>query len=106
MPQPVPLQAVPNQTTQIVLANQNCQINVWQTPNGLFMDLLVNDAPVVEGVICQNMNRIVRDLYFGFIGDFVFQDTQNATDGDDPVYTGLGSQFLLLYLSPAEAGDT
>jgi hypothetical protein len=103
MPQIVPVQAEPSQTTQIVLANQNCQINVYQTPVALFMDLLVNDAPIVTGVICQNLNRIVRNLYFGFVGDFAFQDTQGA---DDPFYSGLGSRFLLLYLSPAEASDT
>jgi uncharacterized protein DUF6983 len=100
----VPLQPVPNQTTQIVLANQSCQISLSQTPFGLFMDLLVNDAPIVLGVICQNQNRIVRDLYFGFVGDFGFVDTQGL--GADPDYTGLGSRFVLFYLSPAEAGDT
>jgi hypothetical protein len=97
----VPLQPVPNQTVQIVLANQNCQINVYQAPAGLFMDLLVNDEPIVLGVICQNQNRIVRDLYFGFVGDFGFVDTQGL--GADPDYTGLGSRFQLFYLSPAEA---
>lgn len=108
MPQVVPLQPVPNQTTQIVLASQSCQINVYQAPAAIFMDLLVNDAPVVEGVICQNLNRIVRDLYFGFIGDFVFEDTQpDPLNGpSDPSYSGLGSRFQLLYLTPAEAGDT
>jgi hypothetical protein len=95
----VPLQPVPNQTTQIVLANQNCQINVYQTPAGLFMDLLVNDALIIGGVICQNLNRIVRSLYLGFSGDFVFADSQGA---DDPNYSGLGSRFQLVYLTAAE----
>jgi hypothetical protein len=103
MPQIVPLQPVPNQTTQTVLANQNCQLNVYQTPFGLFMDVRVNDAPIVLGVICQDMNRIVRDLYFGFIGDFAFKDTQGL--GADPTLDGLGSRFLLLYLTETEAGD-
>jgi uncharacterized protein DUF6983 len=97
----IPLQPVPNQTTQIVLANQNCQISLSQTPFGLFMDLHVNDAPIVLGAICQNQNLIVRDLYFGFVGDFGFVDTQGL--GADPNYIGLGSRFLLLYLTPAEA---
>jgi hypothetical protein len=99
MPQIVPLQAVPNQSTQIVLAGQNCQINVYQAPDALFMDLLVNDEPVRLGIIAQNLNRIVRESYLGFSGDFVFQDTQGS---DDPVYTGLGSRFQLVYLSMAD----
>jgi hypothetical protein len=103
MPQIIPLQPVPNQTTQTVLANQNCQLNVYQTPFGLFMDVRVNDAPIVLGVICQDMNRIVRDLYFGFIGDFTFKDMQGL--GADPTFDGLGSRFLLLYLTETEAGD-
>ncbi len=104
MAQTVPLQPVPNQTVQIVLAGQNCQITVFQSPDALFMDLFVNDAPVKQGVICQNQNKIVRDLYFGFDGDFEFVDQSGA--GEDPSYEGLGSQFLLVYLTAAEAADT
>lgn len=99
MPQIVPLQAVPSQTTQIVLANQNCQLRVYQTPAALFMDVSVNDDLIIRGVICQNLNRIVRSLYLGFVGDFVFQDSQAA---DDPSYSGLGSRFQLIYLSTAD----
>ena len=100
----VPLQPVPNQTLQIVLANQNCQINAYQTPAALFMDLLVNDQPIILGQICQNLNRIVRLLYRGFSGDFVFNDTQPDPDSGpaDPSYSGLGSRFQLIYLSAAD----
>lgn len=104
MPQVVPLQPVPSQTLQIVLGNQSCILNVYQSDAGLFMDVLVNNAPVKEGVLCQNLNRIIRYLYFGFVGDFEFVDTTGA--GEDPDYSGLGSRFQLLYLTPAEANDT
>ncbi len=103
MSQPIPLQSVPNQTTQVVLANQSCQINVYQAPTALFIDVYVNDAPIRVGMICQDRNRIVRRLYLGFVGDFIFVDTQGTID---PVYTGLGSRFFLIYLSALEAGDT
>jgi hypothetical protein len=99
MPQQIPLQPVPSQTLQVVLANQSCTINVYQAPNCLFMDLLVNDEPVRAGIIAQNLNLIVREAYLGFSGDFVFQDLQGS---DDPVFSGLGSRFQLLYLSAAE----
>lgn len=95
----VPLQAIPSQTVLVSLGGQSCQINVYQRRFGLFCDLLVNNVPIITGVICQNLNRIVRDVYLGFIGDLVFIDNQGLTD---PVYTGLGGQYSLAYL---EADD-
>lgn len=91
----VPIQAVPSQTLQVVLANQSCVLNIYQQPAALFMDVYVGNDPIILGVICQNLNRIVRSLYLGFIGDFWFADQQGS---DDPVYTGLGSRFVLQYL--------
>ena len=72
----IPLQPIPNQTLQILLNGQNCQINVYQSPSFIFMDLYVSDVPIKVGSICQNLNPIVRRLYLGFIGDLVFGDTQ------------------------------
>jgi hypothetical protein len=95
----VPLQAVPNQTLQAELNSQACILNVYQTAYGLFMDLYVGNALVVCGVICENLNRIVRSRYLGFSGDLVFVDVQGMPQ-QDPVYTGLGSRFVLVYLPP------
>ena len=103
MPTIVPLNVNPNQTLTTGLNNQACQIDVYQTNNGLFMDLSVNNGLIIAGVLCQNLNRIVRNAYLGFIGDFVFYDTQGDADPD---YTGLGTRFLLVYLSPAELAET
>lgn len=97
--QTVPLRAIQNQTTQIVLGGQSCVVHVYQTDYGLFLDLSVNDGPIIAGVICQNRNRIVRSRYLGFSGDLTFDDTQGS---DDPVYTGLGIRFFLLYWTAAE----
>ena len=90
---------VPSQTFTVNLANQACQIDLQQLSTGLYMTLAVNNTVIIQGVICENLNRIVRDLYLGFIGDFVFFDNQGTSD---PYYTGLGSQFSLVYL---EASD-
>jgi hypothetical protein len=97
--QTVPLKPIKNQTTQIVLGGQSCVVHVYQTDYGLFLELSVNDEPVIAGVICQNRNRIVRSAYLGFSGDLAFDDTQGTAD---PVYTGLGSRFLLLYFPASE----
>jgi hypothetical protein len=98
----IPLQSVSNQSVNVGLANQLCQLNIYQKSTGLFFDLLVSSAPIVSGVICLNLVKLVRRLYLGFIGDFVFFDSQGNTD---PVSTGLGSRYLLAYLSPSDLGQ-
>ncbi len=95
----IPIIDEPSQTLKAKLAGQNCVINLYQKSTGLFCDLYVSDALIVGGVICENLNRIVRSAYLGFTGDLMMMDTQGT---DDPSTPGLGSRFLLCYL---EASD-
>lgn len=95
----IPVQAVPNQIFSILLGNQSCEIALTTRSTGLYFDLSVNNEPVRNGVICQNVNRLIRYPYLGFLGDFWFIDTQGT---DDPVYTGLNSRFLLEYLTASD----
>lgn len=95
----IPLEAVPNQTVTVNLDGQVSQVNVYQTFFGLFLDLYVNDVLIIGGVICENLNRIVRSLYLGFSGDLAFIDNQGSAD---PYYSGLGTRFSLAYLSADE----
>jgi hypothetical protein len=99
----IPLQAVPSQTVNVTLANQNCAIDVYQNAYGLFCDLYVSNTLVIGGVVCQNLNRVVRDLYLGFVGDLCFQDTQGT---EDPYFTGLGAggRFIFCYLTTTDLG--
>lgn len=99
MSQIVPLQPVPSQIVSANLDNQNVQLNVYQKHFGLFIDVYSNNDLIIGGVICQDRNRIVRSLYLGFSGDFLFIDTQGE---EDPDYTGLGARFSLVYLSPSD----
>lgn len=98
----IPLRPLPNQTFQIQLADQACTLRVYQFAYGLFMDVIVDDALIIGGVICENLNRIVRSLYLGFVGDFVFVDTQSGGKPEDPIFTGLGDRFRLVYLEAAD----
>lgn len=102
----IPINDVPSQTLTIQLAGQNCKINLYQKTTGFYCDLFVDDSPVVVGVICQNLNRIVRSTYLGFIGDLNFFDTQGSatipSNGRDPASPGLGTRYLFQYL---EASD-
>jgi hypothetical protein len=102
MAEVVPVQAIPNQTLQVQLSGQACVLNIYQLAYGLFMDVYVGNSLIVASVICENLNRIVRDLYLGFVGDFVFVDTQGGSNPQDPIYTGLGARYQLVYL---EASD-
>lgn len=85
----------------VLLNGQNCQINVYQKFFGMFLDLyLLNPTSlVIGGCLCRNLNRVVRSAYLGFQGDLGFWDTQGTTD---PVYTGLGARYQLVYLSPQD----
>lgn len=95
----VPVQSVPNQTFSILLANQSCQISLYQKSTGFFFDLTVDNSPLVVGEICQNRNTLVKAAYLGFVGNFWFDDQQGS---DDPSYAGLGTRFVFEYI---EASD-
>lgn len=95
----VPVKAVPAQTLSTTLSDQVVGLRVYQRRTGLYMDVYKDGALVVGGVICQNLNRIVRSEYLGFVGDLVWFDTRGSAD---PSHDGLGDRFQLLYLTPAE----
>jgi hypothetical protein len=94
--QTIPITDNPNQILTVSLGGQQCTINLYQESYGLFCDVSVNNVLIVAGVICQNLNRIVRDSHLGFVGDLYFIDTQDLSD---PVSPGLGSRFLFKYLN-------
>ena len=98
----IPLTEAPAQTVSVSLNQQSCRINVYtksinvpiqgptDTPsdpfpayeniNPVFVDLYVNDALIIGGVLARNETRIVRDAYLGFVGDLAFVDTQGSAD--------------------------
>lgn len=106
----IPIQDVYSQTLTVQLGGQNTQINLYQKGRAsLYCDVYVNNAPIITGVRCRNMVRIVRSLYLGFVGDLMFVDQQGTftppSTGIDPSSPGLGTQFLLCYLTPADLGS-
>jgi hypothetical protein len=103
----IPISDVYSQTFTVQLGGQNTQINLYQkNHNQLYCDVYVNNAAVITGVICRNLDRIVRNAYLGFTGDLCFYDTQGTilppSTGLDPSSPGLGTRYLFLYLSPAD----
>ena len=105
----IPLEAVPSQQFSISLAGQNCTLSVYQKTTGVYLDLLLNGVAVAVTVRCLNCARLLADRqYAGFVGDFMFVDLSVQTDplsGEDPAYTGFGSQFQLWYLGEADVAN-
>lgn len=91
----IPISAVPSQSFSTVLGGQNCQLKIYQKSTGVYLDLSINNVPIITGVICHDRVKLVRQEYLGFIGDLAFSDTQGVSDPD---YTGFGSRYLLVYL--------
>ena len=122
MPLTIPLQAVPAQTLQALLNGQTIGISLY-TMNSpgrilemqsetelipdpvLYIDVTLSGAPIITGRRCMSLAPLMLESgYMGFSGELVFFDTQNtALDTvTNPVYTGLGSQYRLVYFSPAD----
>jgi hypothetical protein len=116
--QQIPLSAVPSQTLTIVLDGLSCQIAIYQkqpivdeygVAAGLFFDLIAAGQPVINTARCLDRTPILQDRrYLNVPGEFMFLDT-TATEGGPPTfngtppyYAGLGTQFLLQYITAAE----
>jgi hypothetical protein len=103
MAQLIPLIATASQNLKTTLDQQTVNLSIYQLRYGLYIDVTINNVLEIGAVVCQNLNRIIRSTYLnanvGFSGDFVFNDLQGTTD---PVYTGLGTRYQLIYLSASD----
>lgn len=97
--QQISIQPVPSQTTQVVLDGQSCAISIYVKNQCMFIDLSVNGNQIAYAIQCKNLVTLIPTAYLGFSGWLVFFDTQGSSD---PIYTGLGSRYVLLYMSLAE----
>jgi hypothetical protein len=113
----LPLAVVPSQNFSAALGGQAVQINVYQLGVGaaasLYMDLVSDNEVIFTARICRGYGAqpdtvapfmLQGRAYLGFEGDFVWLDTQATANNPaaDPVYTGLGSRWQLLYLEQAD----
>lgn len=95
----VSLEAVKEQTVNVALNQQQCSIRLVQRDSAIYMDLSVNNVPLIQGVPCLYANKMVRYSYLGFSGDLVFLDTQGTSE---PEYSNLGGRYKLFYMTEAE----
>lgn len=101
----IPLTTNANQALQVVLEGQNCSLRLItrNLPDGsepLFCDLAINNQPVFSGALCLDDVPLPLYGYLGMVGRLVFLDMEGS---DAPHWSGLGSRWRLLYLTPAEA---
>lgn len=90
----IPLQPVPAQELTCALEAKNCYFWIRQLSNGLYLDLKINDRPVIMGALCFNNDDIIRNLTSPLSGKLFFTDTQG---NNDPYYDDLGARFILQY---------
>ncbi len=98
--QQVPTLAVPAQTFTTILNLQQVQVTLRQMVSGLFADVQANGVEICGMVSCQDRTLIVQEDYADFEGDLMFYDTTG--NGEDPDFSGLGTRFQLMYLTPEE----
>lgn len=100
----IPIQPVPSQQVLCVLANQNCQIAIYERAGRgftkIYVDLNSNGTNMCLATLAHNGVPLDPcNSYDGFQGNLFFIDTQGV---EDPEYTGFGSRWFLVYLTPAE----
>lgn len=93
----IPLQDSANQSFSCTLDGAIAQITLRTTDYGLFADVVYAGVSVAAGRICLDRTDINPNRYLGMPQALFFADLQGATD---PVYTGFGTQYLLIYGNP------
>lgn len=94
----IPIVAIPNQSLNVVLSNQNCTINLQTRNNKVFMDLFLNNVNIIYGRKLSITPVLPYDyMQSEFIGNFfLLNDDGNVII--DPDYRLFGvSQSLIYY---------
>lgn len=91
--QSVPMLDTAAQSISTTLGGQPVKLDLAQKATGLFVNVFVNDALVIGGVLARNDAPLVRSSYLDFAGELYFRDTNGSAD---PAAALLG-RFALLY---------
>ena len=96
----IQLSAVSIQRLAITLEGQACSIEARQNGRHLYLSLWKNDEMILGQRVCRDRSLMLTGArYRGFSGDLMWIDGQGF---DDPQWTGLGSRWTLVYITPAE----
>lgn len=100
-PVSIPISAVAYQQVNVPLSGNAVTLTIQQRTNGVYMDIALNGAAILAGVLCQDRTWIVRKAYLGMPGDLCFMDMQGT---QDPTCDGFGSRYILVYEAGQNAG--
>lgn len=95
----IPLSQLPNQEFTVLLDDQRCTINLYQKGLYMYLDLTVDGELVSVGNICQDGASILQSPTPLFNGSLHFYDLQGTKH---PVYSGLGTRYLLVFVPDGE----
>lgn len=90
----VPLSPLPSQELSLVLGNQDVTVRVLTRGDYLYLDVLKEKEPVILGQLIVTGQNLLPAGLSAFTGNFQMVDLNGDSD---PFYTGLGTQFRLLY---------
>ncbi|MCX5616991.1 hypothetical protein NQF87_08425 [Bombella sp. TMW 2.2559] len=90
----IPLQPLPAQEVTCSLSGRQVRLWVRQLSTGLYLDLWLDEQPLIMGAICFNGVDLIRNPASPLPGRLFFTDTQGNAD---PYYDGVGSRFILQY---------
>ena len=99
----IPLSAIPNQEFNIVLAGQNCTINIYQRDVYMYLDLYVASEVVQRGALVCPLTSIItvsNNLFKGAL--YIVDNDKPSLEQQMPEYSGLGSRYQLYYLTESE----
>lgn len=90
----VPLSALPSQELSLVLGNQDVTVRVLTRGDYLYLDVLKESTPVIQGQLIVTGQNLLPSGLSNFTGNFQMVDINGNSA---PVYTSLGTQYRLLY---------
>src|ERR1700758_2929168 len=97
----IPLQPRANQSFSCILDGQSAHITLETTDYGLYATVVYNGVTVASSRLCLARTDINSAVYNGLPQGLFFANTQGESD---PVYTGFGTQYQLVYGDPASNG--
>lgn len=90
----LPLSATPSQRFKVQLAQQRCEIRVYQRDALVYLDLWKDNVPVRQGVLCRNLLPILDVPEEVFFGELFFVDTKGS---NHPDYQEFSTRYRLYY---------
>lgn len=95
----IPISALPSQEFRVVLDDQDCTISLYWRQDKVYLDLHVDQTPIIVGALCQNRANIIKTASPYFRGTLHFVDLLGESA---PYWEDLDTRYILLYATQEE----